>query len=93
MTLIITLTDQGTWASDLTRPQVVFSGTVHGNEVLGPNLVTYLTEYLIQKYLEGDKWIKYLIKNNIIVIFPMGQCPGLLLKPKGNSDMYIYIYI
>ena len=37
-----------------TAPQFYISGTVHGNERLGPSAVTYLVDYMLTAYGEDE---------------------------------------
>jgi hypothetical protein len=43
------------------KVQVYLSGNLHGDEQLGPNVLTYLAEYLVTKHNE-DPYIQNLLK-------------------------------
>jgi len=51
-------------------PQVLFTAGMHGDEVLGPNVIMNLIEYLLQKN-EEDETITNLIKSRYLIFFPM----------------------
>jgi len=70
---IMTLTEFSTLENS--RPQVFFSGAVHGDEVVGPNAVAYLASYLLKNYRK-DPWITYLLQNRVIVIMPAANANG-----------------
>jgi len=70
---IVTLTEFQTLTNS--RPEVFISGAVHGNEVLGPNIVVYLLEYLLENY-NKDTWITYLINNRKLVVMPSANAQG-----------------
>lgn len=50
--------------SDFSAPgpkvQVYLSGNLHGDEQLGPNVLTYLIEYLVENY-ETNDFVKQLL--------------------------------
>jgi hypothetical protein len=57
------------------RPQVYFSGTVHGNERLGANVAVYLIEYLTSNY-GSDPWVTQLLREREILITPFVNPSG-----------------
>jgi len=80
---IVTLTHFKSLTS--TRPQVFISGALHGNEVLGPNIVIYLLEHLLENY-EKDNWITYLINNRQLVAMPVPNSQGYFYNRR--QEMY-----
>jgi predicted deacylase len=54
---------------------VYISGTLHGDERIGPNVAYYLMEYLIYNY-GVDEDITYLLKHREIIITPMTNAVG-----------------
>ena len=55
--------------------KVLIMGGIHGDERLGPNIVTYLAEYLIDRN-QNDVEITNLIKNRMIILYPMSNPSG-----------------
>ncbi|CAI2364104.1 unnamed protein product [Moneuplotes crassus] len=57
------------------KPQVYFSGTVHGNERLGANVATYLIEYLVTNY-GTDPFVTQLLRERELLITPFVNPQG-----------------
>ncbi len=72
---IVTLTEFATYSPD--RPQVFLSGAVHGNEVIGPNAVSYLAGYLLRGY-GNDRWLTHMLQTRVIVILPAANAQGYM---------------
>lgn len=51
------------------------SGTLHGDEVIGPNAAFYLIEYLLSNYLH-DKHVTQLLQHREIIVTPMTNAAG-----------------
>lgn len=61
--------------SNKDKPQIFFSGEVHGDETVGPNAAIELISLLVTMYSK-NKWIKYLLDTRYIIILPMGNPYG-----------------
>ena len=55
---IVTITDME--GSQESKPSIYISGTLHGDEVIGPNAAYYLIEYLLSNYLSDPQVTKLL---------------------------------
>jgi hypothetical protein len=71
--ILVNLTDRS--YHNPNKPQVYFSGTVHGNERLGANVATYLIEYMTSNY-GSDPWITQLLREREILITPFVNPSG-----------------
>ena len=65
---IVTLTDKATPAEE--KVQVYISGTLHGNERIGPHASYYLIEYLASNFGK-DEFLTQILKTRELVITPM----------------------
>ncbi|TMW65360.1 hypothetical protein Poli38472_008002 [Pythium oligandrum] len=74
---VIKITDEST-LPDPQRPEVFFSGALHGDERVGPQSVTALAELLVDHATraDGNPWIKHLVKARTIVIMPTTNAYG-----------------
>ena len=66
------------------KPQVLLSGAVHGNERLGPNIVTYFAEYLLYNY-QSKPFIKKLLQEREIIITPFFNAQGYHYNKRTES--------
>lgn len=82
--MLATVTDK-TYHNEF-KPQVYLSGSVHGDERLGPNIVTYLAEYLVSNY-KSDPFVKKLLQQRTILITPFVNAQGYFRnRRKEESD-------
>ncbi|CDW79494.1 zinc carboxypeptidase family protein [Stylonychia lemnae] len=70
---IVTISDFEVQSDE--KAQVYISGTLHGDEVIGPNTAYYLIEYLISSYKE-DSLVTNLLRRREIIITPMTNSVG-----------------
>ncbi|CAH2107285.1 unnamed protein product [Euphydryas editha] len=75
------------------KPEVKYVGNIHGNEVLGRELLLGLANYLCDKYNERDHHIRSLIHNTRIHLLPSMNPDGWQLSMDvGHQDYLIGRY-
>ena len=72
---ITIITKFDSWEENLDRPQLFFSGALHGNERVGPTTLIETIDYLLTNY-ETDPWINHLVNNRVIIMTPMTNAHG-----------------
>lgn len=83
---------------ELAEPKFKYVGNMHGNEVVGRQILIYLIQYLLENY-QKDERVTHLIDNVDIFIMPSmnpdgferaveGQCDGEVGRPNAhNKDL------
>ncbi|XP_049866159.1 carboxypeptidase E-like [Pectinophora gossypiella] len=71
------------------KPEVKYIGNIHGNEVLGRELLLGLANYLCDQYLARDRRIRNLIHNTRIHLLPAMNPDGWQLSTDTGGQDYL----
>ncbi|VVD02817.1 unnamed protein product [Leptidea sinapis] len=71
------------------KPEVKYVGNIHGNEVLGRELLLGLADYLCEQYNNNDRHIRALIHNTRIHLLPAMNPDGWQLSTDAGGQDYL----
>ncbi|CEG39105.1 hypothetical protein L915_20196 [Plasmopara halstedii] len=85
---VIKITEKAT-LPDPERPELIFSGCVHGNERVGPQVVVELAALLLShaSRSDGNPWLQHLVKTRTIVIVPTANANGYNHNARRELDV------
>ncbi|XP_050680054.1 carboxypeptidase M-like isoform X1 [Leptidea sinapis] len=67
------------------KPDVKYVANIHGNEVVGRELLLHLIQYLVTSY-ESDAYIKWLLDNTRIHLMPSMNPDGFSISNEGQCS-------
>lgn len=72
---------------DADRPELFFSGALHGNERIGPNAVLELMVLLAENANAKNPWILHLVNTRSITLMPMTNAYGYAHNTRGENGI------
>lgn len=84
-TLLVRITNRAKLTPS--TPEVFFSGALHGDERIGPLVVTEMARLLCDGYLAGDEDIRRLVDGRSVWIAPMTNAEGFANRHREENGM------
>lgn len=72
------------------RPEVFFSGELHGNERIGPTTLVVLLELLADSYyggISGNSWLNHLVDTRVMYFMPATNALGYYMDRRGERGI------
>lgn len=87
---IVEMTNRSSLASDPARPEMLVSGEVHGDEIIGPQAVLAFIEFMVSRYSD-DPYTRGMLDSRIVTFIPMTNALGFfngerVERHKGEAD-------
>ena len=70
------MTERNSLVGDSLRPEMLVSGEVHGDEVVGPQVVVAYIEFMARAYASGDPHVRRMLKSRIVTLVPTANAIG-----------------
>jgi hypothetical protein len=85
---IVTLTNLRTWTGDAkrTRPQVFFSGGLHGDERVGQVTTVEFIDFMMQNRA-SNPWLQHLLDTRVVVLTPMTNALGYFKEERRENSV------
>ena len=73
---VLEVTNRTSLSTDPSRPEVLISGALHGDERIGPATAIALARWLIER-CDTDEWVRRLVNTRTVLIMPMTNAIGV----------------
>lgn len=70
------LTEYASLEREITRAEMLVSGEVHGDEVVGPQAVMAFIRYMVEAHKSGDAFARRMVSSRIVTLLPMTNAIG-----------------
>tara|TARA_B100000524_G_scaffold56604_3_gene26337 strand:- start:1034 stop:2263 length:1230 start_codon:yes stop_codon:yes gene_type:complete len=80
---ILEITNRTSARLDPSRPEMLISGALHGDERIGPITVLELARWLIERY-ETDGWVRRLVNSRVVILVPMTNAIGVATNTRSE---------
>jgi len=81
---VLQITNKATYTSS--RPEVLISGALHGDERVGVVTALELCRWLVERY-HHDEWVKRLVDTRNVLIMPMTNAIGVAQKTRAENGI------
>lgn len=83
---IVTLTNHSSLSADPGRPEILISGELHGDEIIGPHAVLAFIELFVTSVAMADPYFTYLLNARLITLLPMTNAIGFHNRERGERQ-------
>lgn len=82
---VVELSNFQTLQNDSTRPELLISGLLHGDEVIGPHAVLAYIEHMLENYA-SDPFVKRMLDTRYVTLVPMTNAVGFHRNERGERQ-------
>ncbi|PXF47949.1 Carboxypeptidase D [Gracilariopsis chorda] len=76
---VVELSNFNTLPDDPQRPEILISGELHGDEVIGPHAALAFLQYMTENY-ETDVFVRHMVDTRLVTVVPMTNAIGFHLN-------------
>lgn len=81
---IVTLTNHSSLASDPERPEILVSGELHGDEIVGPHAVLAYIDLVLSRVAKKDAYFTRMLNTRLVTLLPMTNAVGFHNRERGE---------
>lgn len=83
---VVELSNLATLHADPTRPEMLVSGLLHGDEVVGPHVVLAFLEHMLENY-DKDTYIQRMVNTRVLTLIPMTNAIGFFRNERTEQQI------
>ena len=81
-TWVLEVTERASLGRSPERPDVLVSGALHGDEIVGPLVTLELGRWLLRRQAAGDAWARRLVRTRRLLLLPLTNAVGFAQRTR-----------
>ena len=79
---MLEVTERASLGRSPERPDVLVSGALHGDEIVGPLVTLELGRWLLRRQAAGDAWARRLVRTRRLLLLPLTNAVGFAQRTR-----------